>query len=207
MFYRFAHWVVRAFFAVYFRLEVEGRENVPQHGGAVIAANHASYLDPPAVGAAMPRKLNFMAKEQLFRIPVLASVIKALGAFPVRPASGDRAAIAHALKVLGSGQLMGIFPQGRRADNDDLALRGGAVFLALKTNVPLIPVAVLGSDRAWGVGRKFPLPKKIRVKIGKPINLPPLDPKRRQEQIAEGNEKLRSSLRTLLAEDGSEGRQ
>ena len=201
MFYRFALGLVRLFFLLYFRFTVSGKENIPRTGGAVIAANHASYLDPPAVGIAMPRKLNFMAKEELFKIPVLGPIIKALGAFPVRRASGDRAALTRALELLDHGQLMGIFPQGRRASNQELALRGGAVFLALKAQVPLIPVAVLGSDKAWGVGRKLPRPTKIRVVIGKPIILPPLDPKRRHEQMEQANLQLQSALQELLKED------
>jgi 1-acyl-sn-glycerol-3-phosphate acyltransferase len=203
MFYWFALWIVRLVFLLYFRFTVSGRENIPQSGGAVIAANHASYLDPPAVGISMPRKLNFMAKAELFQIPILGPIIKALGAFPVRRASGDKTALVNALKLLADGQLMGIFPQGRRASNQELALRGGAVFLALKAQVPLIPVAVLGSDRAWGMDRKFPRPTKIRVVIGKPIIVPPLDPKRRQKQMAEINSELSAALKQLLAEDSS----
>jgi 1-acyl-sn-glycerol-3-phosphate acyltransferase len=201
MFYRFILWLMRIFFLLYFRFWVEGRENIPRTGGAVIAANHASYLDPPAVGIAMPRKLNFMAKEELFRIPFLGYMIKGLGAFPVRRATGDRAALNRALQLLADGQLMGIFPQGRRASNRELALRGGAVFLASKAQVPLIPVAVLGSDRAWGMGRKFPLPKRVRVVIGKPIRVPPFEANRRQEQMAQANALLSDALRELLQQD------
>ena len=130
---------------------MQGRENIPPTGGAVIAANHASYLDPPAVGVAMPRKLNFMAKADLFQIPILGHVIRALGAFPVRPASGDKAALNHGLKLLADGQLMGIFPR-KAASNQELALRG--VKWPQKPGTTT-PVAVIVVTRQ-GVDRKFP---------------------------------------------------
>lgn len=200
MFYHVIFWFLRIFFRIYFLYRIEGVENIPTEGGAVIAANHASYLDPPAVGLAMPRKLNFMAKEDLFRIPILGYMIRALGAFPVRPASGDKAALDHGLKLLASGQLMGIFPQGRRASNQKLALRGGAVFLASKAQVPLIPVAVVGSDQVWGKGRRFPRPGKVKVIIGEPIKVPPFEPGKRKEQSQEIILQLQEAIASLLAQ-------
>lgn len=162
MFYLFVRGVLRIFLAVFGRMEVLGRENIPATGGLVVAANHTSNLDPIVVGCALDRKISYLAKEELFRIPVLAWVCRNLEAFPIKRGAGDRGAIRESLKILESGRLFGIFPEGTRSKTGELQVgKPGAAMIALKANVPILPVALIGTNK---------FPGKIKVIIGQPIH-------------------------------------
>ncbi|MDN5344011.1 MAG: 1-acyl-sn-glycerol-3-phosphate acyltransferase [Clostridia bacterium] len=165
MFYQFAKFVSYLFLRYICRWEVHGRENFPLEGPVIIIANHISYLDPVAVGVASPRPVRFMAKEELFHIPVLQWIIRGLHAFPVRRGRSDRAALKAALEVLGGGQVLGIFPEGTRGKGGQLLpFQHGAALLALKTGTPLLPVALKDTNRIFRGGR-------IKVIIGQPIKV------------------------------------
>ncbi|MFY9147682.1 MAG: lysophospholipid acyltransferase family protein [Bacillota bacterium] len=171
MFYKFCWVVVRAFFCLIFRVSVVGLENVPEKGGAVIVANHLSYLDPPLIGAMLRRPIRFMAKKELFRFKPFAWLIRTLGAFPVDRGSVDRAAIREAIDTVSSGSLLGIFPEGGRSKDGRLQQgHAGAALVAIKTGVPVVPVGILGLGRnSAGQG----LRRQIRLVIGEPLIPPP----------------------------------
>ncbi len=165
MFYQFAKFICYLFLRFFCRWEVRGRENFPREGPVIIIANHISYLDPVAVGVATPRTVRFMAKEELFHIPVLKWIIRGLHAFPVRRGHSDRAALKAALEVLHNGQVLGIFPEGTRAhDGRLLPFQHGAALLALKTGAPLVPVAIKNTNRVLRGQR-------VRVIFGPPLNI------------------------------------
>lgn len=146
MFYRLAWTLCRGYLRVVRRWKVHGLENVPEKGGVLIAANHTSYLDPVAVGCALHRRISYMGKAELFRIPVLKQIIVALGTFPVRREGVDRAAIRTALALLRRGKAVGIFPEGARSKDGRVAApQLGTAMLALKADVPIVPVAVTGT--------------------------------------------------------------
>lgn len=150
--------------AVLRRWKVDGRENIPRYGGLVVVANHTSYWDPVAVGCAIDRKMFFMAKSELFRIFLLGAFFSRTGAFPVYRGKADRVAIRTALRYLTDGQVVGVFPEGTRSHTgEQLNPQLGAVMLASKAQVPLLPVAVKGARGLF---------KQVKVKIGSPMYLP-----------------------------------
>ncbi|NLJ81031.1 MAG: 1-acyl-sn-glycerol-3-phosphate acyltransferase [Firmicutes bacterium] len=158
--------LVRFFLKIFCGLKVSGEENLPEKGGAIIAANHTTWFDPFALATAVPRPVHFMAKAELFRNRILAKVLTKAYAFPVKRGLADRNAIRKAQQVVKEGHLLGIFPEGtrNRSDGEFLPLQGGTAFIALKSGVPVIPVLVSGV-------KPFRFRKPIRIVIGKPINL------------------------------------
>ncbi len=169
MLYGFLKGILPTMFRIIYRAEVHGQENVPKEGGAIIAANHISLWDPPFVGAFCPRRVSFMAKKELFENSVFSSIITSLGAFPVNRGAADRNAIKTALTVLGEGKCLGLFPEGTRSKSGKLGEpEAGIGLIAYKANVPIVPVAITGTN---GKGL-FP---KFTIRFGKPI--PAGDPK------------------------------
>ncbi|WP_346354203.1 lysophospholipid acyltransferase family protein [Azotosporobacter soli] len=129
---------------------MEGLQNIPAQGGAIIAANHISLWDPPLLGTALERPIHFMAKEELFKNSLLRMIISALNAFPVKRGSADRNAIRNALSLLERGQLLGLFPEGTRSKTGELGkAEAGISMIALKANVPIIPTAIIGTNKVF----------------------------------------------------------
>lgn len=146
------------------RLEVVGSEAVPRDGPLIVAANHRSYVDPVALGVACPRPIAYMAKSELFRIPVLGPLIGALGAYPVERGKGDIAAIRASLRQLADGHAIGIFPEGTRNPGGEARVQTGVALLATMARAPVIPAYVRGGDRAKRLG-------KLQVAFGDPFRL------------------------------------
>lgn len=155
------------FFKFVFSCKVFGADHIPSHGGAIIASNHVSLFDPPVVGTAFTRPIHFMAKEELFAIPILRWFFTKLNAFPVRRATADRTAIRHAISLLENGELLGLFPEGTRSLTGKLGKpETGLAMIALKAGVPVIPTAVIGTNKVWKDGCLLP---HFIVKFGTPI--------------------------------------
>ncbi|MDR1926473.1 MAG: 1-acyl-sn-glycerol-3-phosphate acyltransferase [Endomicrobium sp.] len=159
----------RQIFRIVFSLflwRIEGVENIPKSEGAVIAPNHISFFDPLLTGSAMKRPLYFMAKKELFDIPILGWIIKQTNAFPVKRDSQDITAMRYAFSLLERGHLLLMFPEGTRSKNGQLGKAlAGAGMVACKAQVPLIPVKIENTNNML----KF---KRIRIKYGKPIYPP-----------------------------------
>ncbi len=150
--------------------KVEGAEHLPTEGGVIIASTHTATLDPVILGCAFRRPLTFMAKEELFRFLPFAALIRALGAFPVRRGEPDRRALRLALRLLEQGRCVVIFPEGTR--NPGPFLRPpelGVALLAAKARVPVVPVAILGSEQLMPKGAFFPRPAPLSVRVGPPL--------------------------------------
>jgi len=146
-----------------FRWRVEGGENLPDDGPVLLCINHRSYWDPPVVGCAVHRRIHFMAKEELFRLPVLKWVLPRVGAFPVRRGPGDRRSLRRALELLQKGEVVAIFPEGGRSPNGRLQPgRAGAARLAMEPGVAVVPMAI-DTDYKWF--------RPMRVRIGRPIDM------------------------------------
>lgn len=144
-FYEFGQVVCNAVFSVYFRMRVSGLENLPEEGaGFVLISNHQSYLDPVMLGLRLRnRRLTFMAKEELFHVPVLAPIIKKLGAFPVSRGKNSGKAVETAKKVVNENKILALFPEGHRSLNGQLLKpKSGAVVIASQTGAPIVPAAV-----------------------------------------------------------------
>ena len=156
---------------LYNRLEVYGRENVPKSGGFIIASNHASHLDPPLLAVASPRQMYFFAKEELF-VAVLGKIISACNAFPAKLKSADIRAIRFSIACLKIGTGLLMFPEGARSwDGNFKKPMAGVGLIAIRANAPIIPVYIQGSNRAMARGTRSVRPNKIRVYIGKQMNI------------------------------------
>lgn len=154
--------ILRVFLHLAFRYRVEGKENLPSCGGAIVAFNHRSYWDVIFAGVTSRRPLRYMAKSGLFKNPIFGWFITKLGAFPVQRGKGDIGAIKSALSILKGGNLMLIFPEGRRVlDGSHVKAKSGVALIAIKAQVPVIPVCICG---------KYGFMRKITVKIGKSIS-------------------------------------
>lgn len=155
------------FFKLFCRYKIIGAENIPVSGGVIIAANHISLWDPPVVGAGATRPIHFMAKEELFAIPALKWIITKINAFPVRRGAADRTAIRYAISLLKKGEVLGLFPEGTRSKTGILGKpEPGIAMIALKAGVPIVPAAIIGTNKVGKEG--FLLPQFI-IKYGKPI--------------------------------------
>ena len=196
--YRFVFHLSRPVIEKLFRLRVEGGEHVPPEGGLVVAANHASNLDPWPLGVALwPRSLHFMAKYELWKPPI-KWVIAAAGSFPVRRGEGDVQAMENAIAVCRGGGVMAMFPEGTRRSK---GLRkkhvprphSGAARIALAAGVPLVPAAIRGTDDL----KRF---RPLRVRFGAPIELDDLDGLESHAAAAEASGRLWAEIQRLEAE-------
>ena len=163
-----------------FRGSTTGLEHVPKDGPLVVASNHGSHLDPPLLGHALGRPVAFMAKAELFAIPLLGAVIRACGAYPVRRGASDRDAIRTATAKLEEGWATGVFLDGTRQANGRVNNPlPGAALLAARSGAPLLPVAIVNSHRALGSGRIWPRLVPLQLRVGSPI--PPPASRRRPD--------------------------
>lgn len=150
---------------VFSRLRVYGKERVPQEGGVVIACNHFSWIDPPALGSACPRTIRYMAKVEAHRAPGLGALIRAFGCFPVRRGESDREAVRTMRQVVHDGHALGLFVEGTRQRSGVPGdVQPGAAMVAVQEGVPVIPAAVHGSQ-TWRVGNFHP----VSIAWGEPL--------------------------------------
>ncbi len=162
MLYKVVSKILKGFLHIVFRVRISGMENIPKDGGAIVAFNHRSYWDVPFAGSMVKRPLRFMAKSGLFKNPIFGGFIKKCGAFPVQRGKGDIGAIKSALKILNEGNLMLIYPEGKRVLNGErVKAKSGVALIAQKAKVPVIPICISG---------KYTLFNKIYFNVGEPID-------------------------------------
>jgi 1-acyl-sn-glycerol-3-phosphate acyltransferase len=202
--YAFVKGLVLAIMRGYFRLETRGAAHVPASGPALLVSNHASVLDPPAIGSATERQLCFMAKAELFRVPLLGRLIRGLGARPVRRETASTQALKDALGLLKEGRALLMFPEGTRgAEGAVRSARPGAGMLAVMSGAPVVPVYISGTGRALPRGRAFPRPAKVRIAFGPPLvfkSEPQREGKERYRQAAEEMMRAIAQLRDQVEE-------
>ena len=156
-----------------FRGQLIGRENIPQKSSYIMVSNHGSLLDPPLLGHALRRNISFMAKAELFKIPLLGFIIKACGAYPVKRGVVDKNTIKTACKKLSNDNCIGIFIDGTRQKNGRVNRpKQGAALLAFKNQKLLLPVAIVNSHRLIRFKFFIPLFSKIVIKVGEPVQPP-----------------------------------
>jgi len=166
---RFMFWSI---FRFIFCLRVAGHENIPVTGPALICANHQSFIDPPLVGSSMRRPIHFMARHDLFTVPVLGWLIARVNAFPVkRTGAGDPAAFKNIFRLLESGEIVLLFPEGTRSRDGSLqkALPGVGM-IAYNARVPVIPCYVYGSREVLPRGARFLHFHRLQTVFGAPID-------------------------------------
>ena len=163
-FYDVAKVVVTGIARTLFRFRVVGAEKVPKTGPLIVAANHISNFDPPLLGVALPRPVAYMAKKELFAMPVLKQLIPRLHAYPVDREAGGTAALRASLRLLKEGRAVGIFPEGGRNVTGTNEEKAGAAFLAAASGAPVVPAAIVGTRKLRPFGR-------VTVVFGDPVHV------------------------------------
>lgn len=189
-FYSFAKSVVYGVLKPIYRMEVIGKENLPKDGGVLLCINHINNFDPPIVGIVAPRPIHFMAKEELFSVPVLGRLLPHLNAFPVKRGMSDREALRKGLKVLKEGHVLGLFPEGTRSKTGELGKGlAGAGFFALRTDAAVVPCAIIGPYKAFS---------KLKIVYGKPINIQ--EYRENKASAEETTQVIMDAIRELITE-------
>ncbi len=168
--YRLGWSFFRVMFAVYFRWRVFNPERVPRTGGVILASNHSSFLDPPLVGSGLPRAINYLARESLFRFPGIGALLRSWNSVPVDRDGGGASGLREILNRLLAGGGIILFPEGTRTPDGKLQpARSGIGLTVIKSDVVVIPVRTFGTFEAYGRDHKFPRPYRVAVKYGRPM--------------------------------------
>lgn len=170
--YGVCHYAVAQIYRMFFRGEVAGLENLPRRGGFLLAANHASYFDPPFIGSQVPRQIAYFARKTLWKGGISSWWLDTVGTIPVdRDGGQDISAIKRVLKALTSERGLILFPEGTRTPDGRLQpAKPGVGFIACRTQVPVVPVRIFGSFEAFGKGRAFPrLGTPVTIVFGRPL--------------------------------------
>jgi 1-acyl-sn-glycerol-3-phosphate acyltransferase len=177
-FYAFAKSVVYGVFKPWYRIEAIGREHFPKEGGVLLCANHIHNFDPLVVGIMAPRPVHYMAKEEIFSVPVLGNIVRKCNAFPVKRGFSDREALRTGLKILKDGHVFGLFPEGTRSKTGELGKGlSGAGFFALRSTASVVPCAIIGPYQSF---------RKLKVVYGQPIDMEEMrNEKASAEQVTE----------------------
>ncbi|WP_079479940.1 lysophospholipid acyltransferase family protein [Halobacillus salinus] len=161
--YKLGKWICTILFYPLYRINVIGKENIPKKGPVIICSNHISNLDPPIVGITSSRNIYFMAKEELFKNPVIGGILKRVHAFPIKRGMRDRNALRQGLGVLKDNHALGLFPEGTRQKSGEIGKGlAGAGFFALRSNAYIVPCAIIGPYEKW---------KPLKVVYGEPIDM------------------------------------
>ena len=172
-FYRIAINAVHGIMRVVLLYKIRGKENIPNEGAFLLCSNHRSWIDPVLIAAGSPRQLTFMAKEELFSVPVIGRLIKALGAFPIKRGRGDAAAVMATLKIMKRGGATLIFPEGTRTKTGEMGrFKAGAFKIAMDMGLPVVPITLNGFYKSMPPGQFFAnLDSHVSLHIGKPIDI------------------------------------
>lgn len=150
-FYKIAAKILYGIFKVFTLFKARGKENIPEEGAFLLCSNHRAYKDAVLIAISCKRQLTFMAKDSLFKKPVLGWIIKALGAFPIRRGKGDAAAVMATLKIMKKGEPTLIFPEGTRMKNGERKqVNSGIVRLAIQCGVPIVPAYLTWNSVTYG---------------------------------------------------------
>ncbi|HVF76514.1 MAG TPA: lysophospholipid acyltransferase family protein [Acidimicrobiales bacterium] len=192
---------VVAFCRLFWRMRIDGVENIPATGAYILAPVHRSNIDTLVVAGVTTRRLRYMGKASLWKVKPAGRLFSALGAFPVNRGSADRDALRQCVEVVQAGEPLVIFPEGTRQSGPLIQpLFEGAAFVASRTGVPIIPVGIAGSEAAMPKGSKLVYPVKVRVVVGAPLDPPAPGPSGRAPRSAVHavTEELSSRLQELF---------
>lgn len=177
MYWRTLQFILQGFFCLWLRYRARGLEHLPVEGGALLLVNHQSYVDPLLVGLPLARPVSFLARDNLFRVPVIGHILRHTYVMPINREAASTASLREAIRRIEGGFYVGIFPEGTRTlDRSVGELKPGFLALLRRTTVPVIPVGIAGAFEAYPKGRPLPAPGKVRVVFGAPFD---------REQLAE----------------------
>jgi 1-acyl-sn-glycerol-3-phosphate acyltransferase len=199
------YYFLRGFIAFVSRLslrrKVIGKKNMPQHSACIVVANHVNLVDSPLIGISLGRKVHFMAKEDLFHSRIIGWLADKFGAFPVAKGKLNRRAGRTAVELLANGQALIIYPEGQRSLDGKLGpAYSGAALLAIKSDVPIVPVGIIGTGQLKGKWWFLRRPK-ITMNIGKPFSLPVFTDKPSKEEITGMTREIMLHIAQQLPED------
>lgn len=197
-FYAFARFVVRLVCPLIARIRILGVENVPQSGPVILAVNHIAWIDIPLASMKVSRVTHYMAKIELFHLPILGGIVRLLGAFPVRRGEGDRESLRIAERLLTEGKILVIFPEGHRSGGHLIKAHPGTSLMALRTNAPIVPVAISGTERVFMGFRYGPWAPRVTVRYGKPFHLEASGARRTREELARSTDLIMYRIAELL---------
>jgi 1-acyl-sn-glycerol-3-phosphate acyltransferase len=190
--------VVRLLARILLKLEVLGLENVPPEGPFIVAMTHTNFLDPALAGAVMPREVVIMAKAEAFRHPIYRIIVRLYGAFPVQRGEVDRQALRRSLEVLAGGEALLVAPEGTRSGDGRLQQgHGGMTFIALRSDAPILPMAIIGGEHFWGnLARLRRTP--VKIVIGRPFRFSSEEKRPGREIMSQMTEEGMYQLAALL---------
>lgn len=191
--YRLVWLMAKLAYILYFRRRVFNAERVPKQGPVILASTHASFLDPPAVGTAVYRPCNYLARASLFKNPLFGWFLGALGSVPVDRDGGSASGLRTILDQLAQGYPVILFPEGTRSPDGQLQKgRTGIGLMVLKSGAPVVPVRLFGTFEAWGRQVRFPRPRRFDIKFGSIMRF--------EKQQAEARECSKERLKELYQE-------
>ena len=190
----------RALLRLFGDWKVEGREHVPTTGPLLVVSNHLSNMDPPLLAVSIPRRVNFLAKRNLFSNPMASCFLNAYGAFPLNRRGNDLAAIQWSLKRLGRGAALAIFPEGTRSPGAMHKAIPGIAMIALRSGATILPVGITGTQSVGPIWRILIPRGTFRVRIGQPFSVPPIEGKAGREQLEAITTMVMERVAALLPE-------
>jgi 1-acyl-sn-glycerol-3-phosphate acyltransferase len=192
LWYCLLHRSLQLLAVVVYRVRYSGRHNIPTCGGVLVVSNHQSHLDPPLVGIGSPRRMNYLARDTLFRFAPFGRLIHSIGAIPIDREGIGLGGIKEALRRLKRGEMVLIFPEGTRTRDGQIApFRPGFTALAARSGAAILPVAIDGAFRAWPRSRPWPGLGRIRVQFGLPILPAEIVGRDERELLAEVERRVR----------------
>ncbi|MDA2945125.1 MAG: lysophospholipid acyltransferase family protein [Actinomycetota bacterium] len=199
-FYRFGRTITTVLTRTYTRMSIHGRHNIPATGAFVLAPVHRSYVDTPIAACVTSRRLRFLGKDSMWKYRWFGWVLSALGAIPVTRGTADREALRRSVAVLEAGDPLVLFPEGERKSGSVVQpMFDGAVYVALKAGVPIVPVGIGGSEMVMPKGARFVFPRKVRVVVGEPL-MPETSSGGRvsRSELSRQSERLHAELQRLF---------
>lgn len=197
--YGFVRAVLATVCRLVFRVRISGADRLPSTGPYVLAPSHRSIIDIFVCSTLTRRQLRFMAKVELFRVPVLGPFLSLMGSFPVERGAADRSALELGAKVLADGGVLVVYPEGTRSFGPQITeLQRGAAYLAIKAGAPIVPVGIGGSESILPSGNRIPRLHEVAIVVGEPVPSPSNDGTARRADIRAVTDELRSELQEVF---------